>query len=168
MFTAYKKFWQLARSSEGRSTRADYWWVFLVNSLIRLVLVFLSVIFMTVAILASDPSNDLTSNPEKMQAAVTKIMTHPTVGMISLQILGALFSLAIMWPVTTLTVRRLRDAGRNPSLAYPLPAIYLANIIFTFVTLPAWSFLSSAFTAYTLVLLVFCLRKSVTEVEEKI
>ena len=40
MFTAYKKFWTNYVNFTGRSSRSDYWWAILFNSLIILPFVF--------------------------------------------------------------------------------------------------------------------------------
>ena len=41
MLDSYNRFWQNYANFKGRSTRADYWWVMLVNFLIGLVLGFI-------------------------------------------------------------------------------------------------------------------------------
>ena len=86
MIEAYKKFWKGYVDFEGRSTRSDYWFVYLVNVLITFAYFLLQAVFGGLAA-ATDSS---------------------FLAVISLILLLIFFAYGI-----ALTVRRLRDAGYN-------------------------------------------------------
>ncbi|MDR2976517.1 MAG: DUF805 domain-containing protein [Streptococcaceae bacterium] len=157
MIKAYINFWKLALKSEGRSSRSDYWWAFLVNSIIRAVIIFIDFI-----IIFGEFAKRITSDttPADVQQITQEVLTHLPSSAMAVQIIGTVFSLLIMIPVTTLTARRLRDAGYSPALAYPLPAIYLAIAVQQFVFIPILSNIMIIANVYAIVLLVLCAKKT--------
>ena len=104
MIEAYKKFWKGYVDFEGRSTRSDYWFVYLVNVLITFAYYLLDAVF------------------ERMVSA-TGSMDVFTISVILLLIFFA-YGIAACLPGIALTVRRLRDAGYN------WPYIFVAFIPF--------------------------------------
>lgn len=159
MIKAYIKFWKNWLTFDGKSSRSDYWWVFLANSIIRAIILLGSVIALYSAVTSKI---DIT-NPDlvnKVTDLTHQVLLHPTAAMWTMTIIGAAFSLLIAVPVTTLTARRLRDAGFSGNFAYPLLVIYLAEAVMQFVSLPALNFLSGIFVAYSFAILVLCMRKS--------
>ena len=100
MIEAYKKFWKGYVDFEGRSTRSDYWFVYLVNVLITFAYFLLQAVFGGLAA-ATDSS---------------------FLAVISLILLLIFFAACL--PGIALTVRRLRDAGYN------WPYIFVAFIPF--------------------------------------
>ena len=104
MIEAYKKFWKGYVDFEGRSTRSDYWFAYLVNALITWGLYIVVAVFGGIA-----------------------GATDSTVLAIFSLILGFImfiYAVAAFLPGLAVTVRRLRDAGYN------WPYIFVAFIPF--------------------------------------
>ena len=93
MIEAYKKFWKGYVDFEGRSTRSDYWFVYLVNVLITFAYFLLQAVFGGLA-------------------AATDSSFLAVISFIILFIFFA-FGIAAILPGIAVTVRRLRDAGYN-------------------------------------------------------
>ena len=93
MIEAYKKFWKGYVDFEGRSTRSDYWFVYLVNVLITFAYFLLQAVFGGLV-------------------AVTDSSFLAVISLILLLIFFA-YGIAAFLPSIALTVRRLRDAGYN-------------------------------------------------------
>ena len=91
MIEAYKKFWKGYVDFEGRSTRSDYWFVYLVNVLITFAYFLLQAVFGGLV-------------------AVTESSFLAVISLILLLIFFA-YGIAACLPGIALTVRRLRDAG---------------------------------------------------------
>ena len=104
MIEAYKKFWKGYVDFEGRSTRSDYWFVYLVNVLITFAYFLLQAVFGGLA-------------------AATDSSFLAVISFIILFIFFA-FGVAAILPGLAVTVRRLRDAGYN------WPYIFVAFIPF--------------------------------------
>ena len=93
MIEAYKKFWKGYVDFEGRSTRSDYWFVYLVNVLITFAYFLLQAVFGGLA-------------------AATDSSFLAVISLILLLIFFA-YGIAACLPGIAVTVRRLRDAGCN-------------------------------------------------------
>ncbi len=93
MIEAYKKFWKGYVDFEGRSTRSDYWFAYLVNVLITFAYFLLQAVFGGLA-------------------AATDSSFFAVISFIILFIFFA-FGVAAILPGLAVTVRRLRDAGYN-------------------------------------------------------
>ena len=93
MIEAYKKFWKGYVDFEGRSTRSDYWFVYLVNVLITFAYFLLQAVFGGLV-------------------AVTESSFLAVISLILLLIFFA-YGIAAFLPGIAITVRRLRDAGYN-------------------------------------------------------
>ena len=101
MIEAYKKFWKGYVDFEGRSTRSDYWFVYLVNVLITFAYFLIQAVFGGLA-------------------AATDSSFLAVISLILLLIFFA-YGIAACLPGIALTVRRLRDAGYNwPYIFIPL------------------------------------------------
>ena len=97
MINAYKNFFKNYAEFTGRSTRPDYWWVWLGNFILSIP--FWIIYFYTVFLSAvMDSINDSVSES-----------TFMVLGLVV--IINAIFYLAILVPTLALSVRRLRDAG---------------------------------------------------------
>ena len=93
MINAYKNFFKGYAEFTGRSTRPDYWWVWLGNFILSIpfwIIYFYTVFLSTVMDSASEA-------------------TFMVFGLVA--IIYAVFYLAILVPTLALSVRRLRDAG---------------------------------------------------------
>ena len=93
MINAYKNFFKGYAEFTGRSTRSDYWWVWLGNFILSIpfwIIYFYTVFLSTVMDSASEA-------------------TFMVFGLVA--IIYAVFYLAILVPTIALSVRRLRDAG---------------------------------------------------------
>ena len=97
MINAYKNFFKGYAEFTGRSTRSDYWWVWLGNFILSIP--FWIIYFYTVFLSAVMDSVD-----DSVSEA-----TFMVLGLVV--IIYAVFFLAILVPTLALSVRRLRDAG---------------------------------------------------------
>ena len=97
MINAYKNFFKNYAEFTGRSTRSDYWWVWLGNFILSIP--FWIIYFYTVFLSA-------------VMASVDDSVSEATFIVLGLVvIIYAIFYLAILVPTLALSVRRLRDAG---------------------------------------------------------
>ena len=97
MIDAYKNFFKNYAEFTGRSTRSDFWWVWLGNFILSIpfwIIYFYTVFLSTVM----DSIDDSVSEA-----------TFMVLGLVV--IIYAIFYLAILVPTLALSVRRLRDAG---------------------------------------------------------
>ena len=97
MINAYKNFFKNYAEFAGRSTRSDYWWVWLGNLILSIpfwIIYFYIVFLSTVMDSVSDSASEA---------------TFMVFGLVA--IIYAIFYLAILVPTLALSVRRLRDAG---------------------------------------------------------
>ena len=95
MINAYKNFFKGYVDFTGRSTRSEYWWIWLTNMI--LLVPFYSVYFKALA----NPRNE---------AALMALG--------GIAIIYMIFGLALILPMLALTVRRLRDAGFHWALIF--------------------------------------------------
>ena len=114
MFTAYKKFWTNYVNFTGRSSRSDYWWAILCNSLIMLPFVFTAT-----SIFYSTFSGE------------ESVLSVYSIDVIILFVIIVLFSLAILLPNLAISIRRLRDAGFHWSLIF----VPIGAVLFSFLGL---------------------------------
>ena len=97
MINAYKNFFKNFAEFTGRSTRPDYWWVWLGNLIVSIpfwIIYWYTVFLSTVLDSVSDSASEA---------------TFMVFGLVA--IIYAVFYLAILVPTIALSVRRLRDAG---------------------------------------------------------
>ena len=97
MINAYKNFFKNYAEFTGRSTRPDFWWVWLGNLILSIpfwIIYFYIVYLSTVMDSVSDSVSEA---------------TFMVFGLVA--IIYAVFYLAILVPTLALSVRRLRDAG---------------------------------------------------------
>ena len=97
MINAYKNFFKNYAEFTGRSTRPDYWWVWLGNFI-------LSIPFWVIYIYTVFLSAVMDSVSDSASEAAFMIF-----GLVA--IIYVVFYLAILVPTLALSVRRLRDAG---------------------------------------------------------
>ena len=95
MINAYKNFFKGYVDFTGRSTRSEYWWIWLGNMI--LLVPFYAVYFKALA----NPRNE---------AALMALG--------GIAIIYMIFGLALILPMLALTVRRLRDAGFHWALIF--------------------------------------------------
>ncbi|MCD6632345.1 DUF805 domain-containing protein [Lactococcus cremoris] len=103
MFNAYKNFWRQSFDFKNRSSRSDYWWVFLINLIIYLVL-------MTTFLFSSGFSAALTADVDHFSAVTWLAL-----------ILLIIWGLASIVPMSALAMRRIRDTGLSPFLWLVFP-----------------------------------------------
>ena len=104
MINAYKNFFKNYAEFTGRSTRPDYWWVWLGNFILSIpfwIIYFYTVFFSIV----------MDSVGETVSEA-----TFMVLGLVV--IIYAVFYLPILVPTLALSVRRLRDAGFHWAFAF--------------------------------------------------
>lgn len=95
MINAYKNFFKGYVDFTGRSTRSEYWWIWLTNMI--LLVPFYSAYFKVLA----NPRNE---------AALMALG--------GIAIIYMIFGLSLILPMLALTVRRLRDAGFHWALIF--------------------------------------------------
>ena len=97
MIDAYKNFFKNYAEFTGRSTRPDFWWVWLGNFILSIpfwIIYFYVLYLSTVMVSVSDSASEA---------------AFMVLGLVV--IIYAVFYLAILVPTIALSVRRLRDAG---------------------------------------------------------
>ena len=97
MIDAYKNFFKNYAEFTGRSTRPDFWWVWLGNLILSIPfwIIYFYTVFLSIVM---DSIDDSVSEA-----------TFMVLGLVV--IIYAIFYLAILVPTLALSVRRLRDAG---------------------------------------------------------
>lgn len=93
MWEAYKLLFTNYINFSGKSSRAEYWWVQLINFIIEIILFILSVIVFT---------------------SIIKDASGILIGLIIGYLLVSIYGLVILIPSIALAVRRYRDAGVSP------------------------------------------------------
>lgn len=112
MIDAYKKYWKQYSDFSGRSTRSDFWWAFLCNTLISLpfVLIFYVAGILTLFRILGDAAyygNDYEPTAEQIFSLLAPGFT--VMGFVYLFLI--VFFLATLVPNLAIAIRRLRDAG---------------------------------------------------------
>ena len=102
MIKAYIDFWKRAVDFRGRSTRPDYWWVYLINVIINTILVVSFVLIPFFSNVSNDPA--ILNDSAEIQKMILKYMS-PII----------IFGLIVLIPQLSLQFRRLRDAGIHPA-----------------------------------------------------
>ena len=102
MIKAYIDFWKRAFDFRGRSTRPDYWWVYLINVIINTILVVGFVLIPFFSSVSNDPA--ILYDSAEIQKMIL-IHMSPII----------IFGLIILIPQLSLQFRRLRDAGIHPA-----------------------------------------------------
>ena len=104
MINAYKNFFKNYAEFTGRSTRPDFWWVWLGNFIISIPfwIIYISIVYL---------STEMDSVSDSVSEA-----TFMFFGLVA--IIYAVFYLAILVPTIALSVRRLRDAGFHWALIF--------------------------------------------------
>ena len=95
MINAYKNFFKGYVGITGRSTRSEYWWIWLTNMILLV----------------------------PFYSAYFKVLTNPRneaalMALGGIAIIYMIFGLALILPMLALTVRRLRDAGFHWALIF--------------------------------------------------
>ena len=103
MIKAYIDFWKRAFDFRGRSTRPDYWWVYLINVIINTILVVGFVLIPFFSSVSNDPA--ILYDSAEIQKMILKHMSPIII----------FFSLIELIPQLSLQIRRLRDAGFHPA-----------------------------------------------------
>lgn len=134
MLQAYKKYWTKYAAFEGKSTRADFWWVVLCNFLVSLpfTIIFFGIyITKIVGLVASHP--ELFETPEAIDyMSSQEIMTlflDVFSGLVPLLIIGLIWWLATLLPNLALEVRRYRDAGFSWALIFLNLGAFLSLLV---------------------------------------
>ena len=137
MFSAYKKFWTRYADFSGRSSRSDYWWVFLCNVLITLPFSLIALFGFLIPLFSEVYYAGLYGYEPDFSGAMAGAGLA-----VFIMFLLAIYGLATIVPHLAITVRRLRDAGFHwafiflgvgPSIASFIPVL---NILAALVSLP--------------------------------
>ncbi|WP_374286193.1 DUF805 domain-containing protein [Lactococcus sp.] len=156
MFKAYKKFWQKALKFDGYSSRSDYWWVFLINTIIFGILwVVRSMVSIPVVAKIMEDSKSLSQT--ELLAKAQDLSRHPSGSVLIVAIVFSVIGLAIIIPNVALITRRLRDAKMPTFIAilYGLGAFY--GVFAGYLSGSFVSVLSAFMSLITLVTYVLCL-----------
>ncbi len=94
----YKNFWKNAFNFKGRSTRSEYWWPFLINTILS------SIITDLIDMIPQKEYIITIPGLEEFEYIITPITL----------IVSAILSLIIFIPDLACMVRRIRDTGKNP------------------------------------------------------
>ncbi len=116
LITAYKSFWKKYADFKGRSRRKEYWLAMVANGIIMFVLTFV----ILGILLAIGVSLNANKEPSFGFALITILLIAIT----------ALYSLAIIIPTISMTVRRLHDSGYSGWFCLLCFAFNIVNIVF--------------------------------------
>ena len=137
MFSAYKKFWTRYADFSGRSSRSDFWWVFLCNVLITLPFSLIALFGFLIPLFSEIYYAGLYDYEPDLSGAMAGAGLA-----VFIMFLLVIYELATIVPHLAITVRRLRDAGFHwafiflgvgPSIASFIPVL---NILAALVSLP--------------------------------
>ena len=137
MFSAYKKFWTRYADFSGRSSRSDYWWVFLCNVLITLPFSLIALFGFLIPLFSEVYYAGLYGYEPDFSGAMAGAGFAAFI-----MFLLAIYGLATIVPHLAITVRRLRDAGFHWAFIFlgvgPLIASFIPvlNILAALVSLP--------------------------------
>ena len=137
MFSAYKKFWTRYADFSGRSSRSDYWWVFLCNFLITLPFSLIALFGFLIPLFSEVYYAGLYGYEPDFSGAMAGAGFAAFI-----MFLLAIYGLATIVPHLAITVRRLRDAGFHWTFIFlgvgPLIASFIPvlNILAALVSLP--------------------------------
>lgn len=111
MLHAYKEFWKRYADFDGKSTRSEYWFVYLWNFLIRfavfsIILICYIMFFLQLPWDSMESGSDLAPSEIFTSGAMTSILA---ISFLFLLLSG--YSVATFIPSLAISVRRLRDAG---------------------------------------------------------
>ena len=96
---AIKRFFTKYATFSGRASRSEYWWAALFNALVAIV----ASILLAISIVATgNPQMDYEPDPENWR---------PSALTVTLMVLLAAYSLAVLLPSIAIAVRRLHDAN---------------------------------------------------------
>ena len=137
MFSAYKKFWTRYADFSGRSSRSDFWWVFLCNVLITLPFSLIALFGFLIPLFSEIYYAGLYDYEPDLSGAMAGAGLA-----VFIMFLLVIYELATIVPYLAITVRRLRDAGFHwsfiflgvgPTIASFIPVL---NILAALVSLP--------------------------------
>ena len=137
MFSAYKKFWTRYADFSGRSSRSDFWWVFLCHFLLTLPFSLIALFGFLIPLFSEVYYAGLYDYEPDFSGAMAGASFAAFI-----MFLLAIYGLATIVPHLAITVRRLRDAGFHwafiflgvgPSIASFIPVL---NILAALVSLP--------------------------------
>ena len=137
MFSAYKKFWTRYADFSGRSSRSDYWWVFLCNFLITLPFSLIALFGFLIPLFSEVYYAGLYGYEPDFSGAMAGAGFAAFI-----MFLLAIYGFATIVPHLAITVRRLRDAGFHWAFIFlgvgPLIASFIPvlNILAALVSLP--------------------------------
>ena len=101
---AVKRFFQRYAQFRGYASRSEYWWPWLLNTIISFVLSLFTVIPMLTA---------MTAAIEAAQNGEPPIEPAYSTGVLMMSGVSSLYSLAILLPSLSVLVRRLHDTGKS-------------------------------------------------------
>ncbi|AGK71444.1 membrane protein [Streptococcus cristatus] len=137
MFSAYKKFWTRYADFSGRSSRSDFWWVFLCHFLLTLPFSLIALFGFLIPLFSEVYYAGLYDYEPDFSGAMAGAGFAAFI-----MFLLAIYGFATIVPNLAITVRRLRDAGFHwafifltvgPSIASFIPVL---NILAALVSLP--------------------------------
>ena len=132
MLTAYQNFWRQSFDFKNRSSRADYWWVFLINIIIYLLL-------MITFLFSSGLSVALTADVDNFSALTWFALI--------LLIFGGISSII---PISALAMRRIRDTGLSSFFWLLLPASIILGEFTQLLPMIISTVLAIVYLAFTL------------------
>lgn len=131
MIKTYKKYWKKIIQFDGYSSRSDYWWVFLVNSLIFLVLTVVRYFVLAPQLLRLSNRANTTHLTQEAQ----NLIRHPSGSLLLITIIIGIAGLLILVPNLSLTSRRLRDGGFPWWFMIFFGIVAFYDLMSTFITL---------------------------------
>ncbi|GAB2025691.1 hypothetical protein OfM1_17630 [Lactovum odontotermitis] len=134
IFESYKLFWKNYVNFTGRSRRSEFWWTYLINSVISIIIFVpgLIIIFASLFAMVGGLGGHYGYLDDSSISGVI-------VGSLLTLIPIILFGLAVLIPSLAIFFRRLRDTGLGTMNIVALIVFYAALYIFSFI--PVFGFL---------------------------
>ncbi|AYG00561.1 DUF805 domain-containing protein [Lactococcus allomyrinae] len=156
MIKAYIKYWKKSFDFQSYSSRSDYWWVFLVNAIIFAILN--GIRFFTMIPQVSEvlgKSSSLSQN--EMGQKVLDLSLKPTGSLLAVSVIIAIVGLIVLIPNTSLTARRLSDAGMPWWIAIIFGLSAFIVVINSFIHNSFLGNLGLLFNIITLITYILCI-----------
>lgn len=130
MLKAYGKFWKNYVNFKGKASQADYWWVFLVHTILWIIVAIIFAIVFVSHLMHTNYQDDL--------GGVIDIFMDMGIYMVALVLIFAVFGIATFIPLMSLQIRRFNDLGWKCSTGF---LVFLALIVLSFLTYGKSAFL---------------------------
>lgn len=152
MFQAYKEYLKRFKDYKGKSTRSDYWWVFLANAIIFFILTNIKTLIAG-SIVAKTGVTDVA----KAQKMIVQLSNEPKGSFLAILVIIEIVGLLILIPSFSLTARRVTDTGFPWWFAIVSLVYGIVGLLAPFIKVDSLSFISIVLFGLNLVVYILCI-----------